>query len=199
MGRDREREPLEDGLKLDLNLLLRQGVVRKGSKRRRTIVWSQSYTGEVVATGELSSDLSGDTRGSIRMQMGDLDQLIDLIAAPRHFGGAQWYFTCPVLRCRASVLWMPPGAHCFACRKAWGSQVAYRSQFESRHDRAQRRAQDIRFQLGGEDFISIDGLQPPRPKGMHQRTYGAQIEQMEAYEMRTNSHVLALIERLKRR
>lgn len=66
-------------------------------------------------------------------------------------------------------------------------------------DRAQRRAQDIRFQLGGEDFISIDGLQPPRPKGMHQRTYGAQIEQMEAYEMRTNSHVLALIERLKRR
>ncbi len=123
MGRDREREPLEDGLKLDLNLLLRQGVVRKGSKRRRTIVWSQSYTGEVVATGELSSDLSGDTRGSIRMQMGDLDQLIDLIAAPRHFGGAQWYFTCPVLRCRASVLWMPPGAHCFACRKAWGSQV----------------------------------------------------------------------------
>ena len=33
--------------------------------------------------------------GSLRIQIGELDQTIILIALPRHYGGRQWYFMCP--------------------------------------------------------------------------------------------------------
>ena len=35
-------------------------------------------------------------RGWICLELGDLDQWIELIALPRHYGGRQWYFLCPL-------------------------------------------------------------------------------------------------------
>jgi hypothetical protein len=68
--------------------------------------------------------------GWFRFEADGLDQRIILVARPRHFGGAQWYFICPVMNRRASVLWMPPGAERFCSRQTWGGRViAYRSQF----------------------------------------------------------------------
>ena len=57
-------------------------------------------------------------RGSFRIQIGSLDQKIHMVARQRHFGGRQWFFVCPYTGRRAMVLWMPPGAHYFACSKS---------------------------------------------------------------------------------
>src|SRR5208282_4411279 len=92
MARPRQRIPLEDGLKLDLNSLLCQ------RSAWGEISWGLRYSGKVRAFGFFSLHLSGASRGSMRLHLSVLEQSIDLEAAPRHFGGSQWYFICPLTR-----------------------------------------------------------------------------------------------------
>ncbi len=197
MPRPRERVRLEDGLKLDLNRLLRQNLVKSGAAWGSTIFWHERMSGREIASGRVSADMTGDRRGWLRLQLGTLDQSIDLEALPRPYGGRQWYFLCPWTRRRASVLWMPPGAHSFASRFTWGRQVAYGSQFQSPFDRALSAAQDIRYRLGGSDYVSLDEMPPPKPKGMRWRTYAAIMSRCEAHEITVDRHLAGFIERLE--
>jgi hypothetical protein len=105
MPRPRERVCLQDGLKLDLNRLARKGFIKHGTNiGGRGITWTHSYWGE-IATGMISADMSGKDEGWFRIQLGSLDQWITLVSRPRHFGGRQWYFMCPIMNRPASVLW----------------------------------------------------------------------------------------------
>jgi hypothetical protein len=65
-----------------------------------------------VASARISADMSGRSEGWLRVQLESLDQWIVLVAKPRHFGGRQWYFICPVKNRPASVLWRPPAMVC---------------------------------------------------------------------------------------
>ena len=92
MPRPRQRVCLQDGLRLDLNRLLRRGFIKAGANiGGRGITWTHSYWGE-IATGIISADMSGQCEGWLRVQLGNLDQTIILIARPLHFGDRQWYF-----------------------------------------------------------------------------------------------------------
>jgi hypothetical protein len=131
MPRPRQRACLEAGLKLDINKLTRQGLFRpRGKVGPCTINWTNSYTGDVIAGGQITAYLESDYAGWFRIQIGELDQWIDLMAQPRHFGGRQWYFKSPITH-RCSVLWMPLGARRFCGRHEWEGQVAYASQFDA--------------------------------------------------------------------
>jgi hypothetical protein len=122
MPRPRERVCLQDGLKLDLNRLARKGFIKHGTNiGGRGITWTHSYWGE-IATGTISADMSGTDGGWFRIQLGSLDQWITLVSRPRHFGGRQWYFMCPIMNRPASVLWKPSGATRFCSRQTWGRQ-----------------------------------------------------------------------------
>jgi len=148
-----------------------------------TIIWSLRHSGRQTAVGRVSADMTDEQHGWLRLQLGELDQRINLVAHERHFGGRQWYFVCPATGRRASVIWRPPGARQFASRQAWGGRVAYGSQFETWHDRALSGTQEIRYRLAGKDYISVlDGMPPPKPKGMHWKTYQQKIKRCEAYE-----------------
>src|SRR5208283_2211916 len=103
MPRSRERVRLEAGLKIDLNVLLCDGRVKRGQSGRGTISWSRG--GESVADGSLEVCLPLESPGWFALKLGSLDQRIQLHAAPRHFGGEQLYFVCPVTGRRVSVLW----------------------------------------------------------------------------------------------
>lgn len=83
------------------------------------------------------------------------------------FGGQRPFFVCPDCGRRTLHLYRMPG---FKCRTCHG--LSYPSQRERESDRAQRRANRIRVRLGGDPgWTNI----PPRPKGMHWRTYERQI------------------------
>ena len=171
MARPRKRVTLEDGLKLDLNRL-RVQATSQGGTTKHVICWNPRYSGDARTIGLLVWRFSSATRGSMRLLVHSLDQSIDLVAAPRHFGGVQWYFRCPMTERRSSVLWMPPGASCFASRQAWGSQFAYASQFETPNYRAHLRAHKIHCRLSGEDHNPIYHVAaPPKPRYMHRNTY----------------------------
>lgn len=183
MARPRRRVKLEDGLRLNLNRLVRNGIVRPGLLTgARGMRWTYTYTDELAATATVEADMRGES-GWLRIDVDGATQTVGLTSQPRRLGGRQWYFTCPKTGRRVSVLWMPPGAHRFASRHAWGRRVvAYASQFETRHGRALAAAQRIRARLGGAFYAPLDGLDPPKPKWMRKRTYQRMLERSWRYE-----------------
>ena len=182
MPRSRQRACLEQGLKLDINRLIRQGAMRPGVRSGSfRISWTDSYTGEVVAAGIITANMEGLYQGWFRIQLGSLDQWIDLIPQPRHFGGRQWYFECPMTRRRCSVLWRPPGAKRFCSRQAWTRQAAYASQFLDADNRAHRGKAKIKARLIG-DCDHDEWDLPPKPKWMRWSTYNRLVEKFDSYE-----------------
>ncbi len=147
MRRPRERVCLQDGLKLNLNRLARNGFIRRGARSGPTgIRWISTYWDEEIASGVITANMSGDHEGWLRLQ-GDFDEWVTLVARQRHFGGRQWYFMCPAMNRPVSVLWRPPGARRFRSRQAWGRQVAYRSQFSDPDNRAHLGKERIKARL----------------------------------------------------
>jgi hypothetical protein len=197
MPRSRQRVCLQDGLKLDLNRLIKQGTVRPGTRSGPYVIrWTNNYAGEVVGSGQITSDLCSREEGWVRFEADDLDQRIILVARPRHFGGAQWYFVCPVMNRRASVLWMPPGAERFCSRQTWGRRVvAYRSQFQGPDDRAHAGQARVKSRLIG-DCDPDEWDLPPKPKWMRWHTYNRYVERYDAYEDILNFGIVGLVARL---
>jgi hypothetical protein len=182
MSRPRQRVCLEAGLKLDLNRLIRQGAMRPGVRSGPFhISWTNNYTGEVVASGLITGNMEGRYQGWFRIQLSSLDQWIDLTPQPRHFGGRQWYFECPVTHRRCSVLWMPPGANRFCSRQTWKRQVAYASQFLDADNRAHRGKAKIKERLIG-DCDPEEWDLPPKPKWMRWSTYNRLVDRYDEYE-----------------
>jgi hypothetical protein len=76
-----------------VNGLARNGFIKyRANIGPRRITWTHWYSGE-IATGIVSADMSGQNEGWLRVQLGNLNQTIGLIARTRHFGGRQRYFT----------------------------------------------------------------------------------------------------------
>jgi hypothetical protein len=187
MARPRKRIELEAGFKLNLNVLRSQGIARTGPAGCASISWAPRYLCDAPTSGLLIWSFSSASCGSMWLRLGTLKQSIDLVALPRHFGGAQWYFVCPVTGCRASVLWMPPGECCFASRQAWGSQFAYASQFESPMYRAHSRAHEVSCRLSGKNYSEIyHVLPPPKPRYMHCNTYEKLLKRLLDAESKYN-------------
>lgn len=87
MPRPRERVRLEDGLKLDLNRLLRLNLVKSGAAWGSNIHWNERMSGRETASRRVSADMTDERTGWLRIELGRLDQRIDLVAVPRPFGG----------------------------------------------------------------------------------------------------------------
>ena len=170
MARSRQRIRLEDGLKLDLNEFIRRGL---GPRRNRpqifTTTWTSSHRGE-IATAWITIREESEDHGLLRIMVGEIEQRISLTAQPRHFGGRQWYLQCPVTQKKCSVLWLPPCESRFCSRQAWGKQVAYSTQFESKFDRAITAREKIKDRLIG-NLDRREWELPPKPKGMRWHTY----------------------------
>jgi hypothetical protein len=182
MPRPKSRARLEYGVKLNINRLVRSGKIEPNAHIESGTFW-RTYRGELTARFE--SKIDGPDEGWFRIRISEigLDQRINLVSCPRHFGGRQWYFLCPYLNRRVSVLWMPPGARYFASRQRWGRRVAYLSQCLSREDRAERGRSKINSRLcsvGG--FDPEDWDFPPKPKRMRWRTYNRLIEKFDRYD-----------------
>jgi len=196
MPKARQRVCLEAGLKLDINRLIRQGAMRPGLRSGPIrISWTNNYTGEVIAAGLITANMEGLYQGWFRIQLGSLDQWIDLIPQPRHFGGRQWYFECPVIHRRCSVLWMPPGATRFCSRQTWKRQVAYSSQFLDADNRAHRGKAKIKERLIG-DCDPDEWELPPKPKWMRWSIYNRLVGRFDAYEEILDRGIAELMARL---
>src|SRR4029077_15304830 len=181
MPRPRHRACLQDGLNLDLNRLARKGFIKFGANVGiRGITGSNSYWGE-MPSGLYTADMTNPDSAWFEISIGGFRQRITLVSRPRHFGGSQWFFQCPATHRLATVRWTPPGASKFCSRQAWGGQVAYRSQFLDRDNRAHAGKERIKARLIG-DLDPADWELPPKPKWMRWATYNRYVERFDDYE-----------------
>ncbi len=195
MPRPRYRACLQDGLKLDLSQLARKGFIKFGANiGARDIAWSSSHQGE-IARGVISADMTDASRAWFRIAIGRFVQQITIVSRPRHFGGRQWFFVCPVTGGLATVLWRPPGAGRFLSRQAWGRRVAYASQFMDRDSRAYYGQSKINSQLCSiGKFEPADWKFPPKPKWMRWKTYHRYEERFDGYEQVLDDSLFAKLD-----
>jgi hypothetical protein len=102
---------------------------------------------------------------------------VRLLKTPQRLGGVRWWFVCPQTGRKAVKLYLPLGGHRFWSRQAY--RLGYASQREDAKGRAQRQAEKIYRNLGGEGHW-MDGA-PDKPKWMRWRTYERKAEKLEHY------------------
>jgi hypothetical protein len=161
------RDTTADYLRMDVRFMERQGYLRVfcgGS-----LYWSRR--GERVASINFRTESDRIVLSYRNRARGDewesLEYSVLLDRTPCHYGGFRSWFLCPARGCgrRTATLF---GGRIFACRRCY--ELAYESQRQSRRDRAAERAEKILKRLRAEEYTIFDSL-PPRPKGMHRRTY----------------------------
>ncbi|WFU55714.1 hypothetical protein QA639_40305 [Bradyrhizobium pachyrhizi] len=172
MSRHMQRTPLELGLQLNINCLIRRDFIQPGKSTQPSRFQWLDDDGDERAAARLDADLtspSGDTArcGTMRIQADWINQTVQIVGRPRHFGGVQWYFVCPAQGRHVSVLWSMPRKRYFVGRKALGNQIAYLSQYHSPEARAHYSAEKLIKRTWGPD--ALDEL--PKPKWMRWRTY----------------------------
>ena len=153
---------------LDVRRLQRDGLLTPG----RSFGWNWTRDGETVAsiqvraeTGRVILDYRHKREGS---EWQPMDYPVRLEWTGCTLGGQRAWFHCPASGCgrRVALLYLG-GSGIFACRHCY--RLAFASQRESAGDRAVRRADKIRDQLGWEaGILNGEGW---KPKGMHKRTF----------------------------
>jgi ribosomal protein L37AE/L43A len=94
----------------------------------------------------------------------DVNDLIPFQWTDTNFGGRRQWFICPSCQRTCRIIY---GGSVFRCRRC--HSLRYETQYEPSFARAATRALKIRSRLGGRG--GIDDPFPPKPKGMHWRTY----------------------------
>ena len=164
----------EDHHAIDLAWSRRKGLLIPGSSS--TIRWSGG--GQQTGAVTISVSQSG-LRLTYRVRAtGDdwqeISELIPFTETRTNFGGTRQWLQC--LACSRACRVVYGGAR-FRCRKCYG--LNYESQYEAGFARAATRVHKLRDRLGhygalGEPF-------PPKPKGMHWRTYRRLQEEDRRY------------------
>lgn len=165
MGRQGWKNTTASFRKLDVRMMQRKGALLPGA--HSTWHWSRGDRpcGSINARADFGRViLSYNHQPFNSDEWTHKEYSVGLEWTRCHFGGERVWFRCPVSGCgrRVATLW---GAEIFACRQC--HNLAYESQNETSHSRALGKAQDIRRKLGGDPC----GDFPPKPKGMHWRTY----------------------------
>jgi hypothetical protein len=156
--------------------------------------------------GSLSWSFGGRPSGDIRFRMHessieliykfrkaggdweDVQEHVPFSFTEQHLGGHRRWFMC--LSCRRKCAVLYGGTH-YRCRKCWN--LAYTSQHEQPYQRAVSKAQKLRQRLGGS--ASLDEPFPPKPKGMHWRTYNSLRKRGERFDDQAENLTLVMFAR----
>ena len=179
MGRHGWKNTTGSYNKLDIRKMQRGGFLRPGVSSR----WYWSLRGEDIGSIQVRAEwlqvvlcYRHQRRGSD--EWANKEYPVTVEWTPCHFGGERAWFRCPAMGCgrRVAVLW---GGEIFACRHC--HNLAYESQNETAHSRALTKVQSIRMKLGGEPC----GDFPPKPKGLHWKTYWRWKQKADVAESRS--------------
>lgn len=163
------KNTVEGRTSLDINRWVREGCITSGRSFSTKWTWGDGSTSSISVRVESAwaIRLSYRTRSGGEVDWTDVNYSIQLTRTPCRFGGERTWFLCPGRGCERRVAKLYCAGRYYVCRHC--GNLAYSSQSEDAGDRALRRAQTIRKQLGGS--ANMFELFPPKPKGMHWRTY----------------------------
>ena len=187
-----QRRTTEGYLALDISVLRRRGLLQPGCSG--TIAWSRGgerIGSATITTGIRSLRLTYSV-GAVEGSAAAVDESIEFRSTEMSLGGQRQWFRCPGCHHQCRILYGGPR---FRCRLCHG--LSYESQFESRAQRANRRARKIRRRLGGSDCLMEEF--PPRPRGMHWATYRRLEAQEVAADEQWTVGVMDLLARVGKR
>lgn len=138
---------------------------------------------------------------SVKGEQGECELRIDWTGC--NFGQGRPWFVCPHCGSRCAILYRPPRAPLkeLACRKCYN--LTYQSRRKRQPWNTERlRVQRIERRLGVKRKPALVNLLPPRPKGMHHKTYERLAwewrEAMLAWDAVACLHVQALAARMNK-
>lgn len=163
----------------------RAGTTRwwRGERETSSVGWAVEGEAGVATALDLRYAVGGE----------EVSYRVPIAWTACRYGGQRPWFVCPGTGCgrRAAVLY---GGRLFLCRQC--HDLAYASTRLGPGERALRKAQRIRERLGG----SANMLEPfpPKPKGMHRRTYERLAREAAAAERVHHAGVMDWCERTER-
>lgn len=166
-GRKSVRKCTTDCLSFDVRQWQREGILVAGSSFNSN--WSRQgksvgNIGAKVESNQLTLSYTSQKNGG---EVEKQNYPVRLQTTHCHYGGERYWFICPAEGCGRRVAILYLGDKIFACRHCY--QLAYKSQRETRHDRAFSRADKMRGKLGWEPGIANPNGY--KPKGMHWKTF----------------------------
>ena len=181
------RNTVEAHHALDADRLNRAGCLRAGWAGG----WQWGDGGQGASVGLLAEP--DQLHLAYRVHVGggeweDIAEAVPLVRVPCRLGGTRPYFICPGgvdgIACGRRVSKLYAAGRRFRCRHC--HQLAHASQGEDKWARRLRRANTVRERVLRERLGGAPGPLapcPPKPKGMHLRTYARLLDQLLAAEL----------------
>jgi hypothetical protein len=191
-GRPGWRRKCEHLLGLDIRSLTKAGYFKSGYITSGS--WQWTCNGE--PSGNVSVWSDGD---EVRLTYtwtphGGNPQVfiypVRIARTPCRYGGARPWFPCPRCGDRRAVLYGVASDGKFGCRRCM--RLAYASEAEDACGRSWRTQRKFAARLGAKDDTSPH---PPRPKGMHERTYKRIVRRILDQEMRRDEQLYLVMQR----
>jgi hypothetical protein len=182
----------EGNKRIDIKHLKKQGWLIPGNSYSLSWNINGEPSGNINYTaheGYLLLDFK--TRAYGEVEWTPVKQTVRFDFTPVQLGGQRQWFRCPKCQRRCRILY---GGGRFYCRKCY--RLKYNSQSEDSAQRAVTRAQATRKRLGG--FEGIDYPFPPKPKGMHWKTYNRLAEADDEAGQRWDAMFLEFAAKLTR-
>ena len=130
-----ERKPtVEECFSLDVNLLVKDGLIKHGYRDSDVIVWENQVTGIKLGTCEIQIDATNIDDSWISLtytttSREQINQGIYLLVTFPYYGGIRWWFECPDCGKKAVKLYLAKEPQ-FSCRKC--ANLTYNSCQNSR-------------------------------------------------------------------
>lgn len=153
----------------------------------RTIQWTRWDEDEPWATVEMRLELrarNGTAWLSYDIEhysrdTGPQNYPVSMVTTPCRFGGRRWWWVCPETRRWVRKLYLPNGGNRFLSRGRGGYRLDYASQRQGQLDRIHARSRKLYRKLGADYDGPLSDTWPPKPKGMHWRTYAAICDKLD--------------------
>ena len=151
--------------RVDVRYLKKHGLLTPGTSGSLSWKSRGEQTGSVGFRMEKNRMVLNYRHRSNGGEWEPVEQPVLLNRTSCNYGGFRVWLLCP--RCNRRVALLYGAGRLFLCRHCYG--LTYASQQEPDYDRMMRKAQKIRKKLGGAES-SMEPF-PPKPKGMHWKTY----------------------------
>ena len=197
-GRTGGRPTVESAYTLDVNELVRSGLIQPGRNAGRSMTWTSRYSGDVFAVN-IVAFLEDMERPRLFLCHADrsgreITYSVALTTTPQHLGGRRWWFRCPIYHERVAMLHLPRGADRFACREVY--RLGYATQRASPRHRAIMRCHRIRQSLGADTNPTVPVSKPHR---MRQATFERKMAQLAAANGVSVALSMPMLEAMKKR
>ena len=179
----------EDYVDLTMSSLQKTGLFCNDMSRIGALSW---YRREKLILEASCTINTQDDKPSLTVKCERYETIIRLTFIRPHYGGKRWWFLCPVSECgkRVGVLYL--GAEQIGCRHC--HKLVYVTQYEPLATRQVLKAKRLHCDLGGNGSLTGNHI-PPRPKGIHHRTYEAKVIAMQCAYYQGSINMMKALQR----